>query len=293
MPTITTVPRDADVDTVAKHLLADGCVIVERLASEDTLREVATDLERELVATGTNNTAFGGYNTKRFSGLLSRLPATQQLALHPLVLGVVDKLLSPYCVRHQLNYDGIMHLMPGESSQPIHRDGGFYPFRHPTPPFLLACMWAHSEFTEENGGTSIVPGSHLWETGRAPEPHEVCSSVMPAGSVVLYTGGVFHGAGANRSNQPRTGISFQYSYAWLRQELNMFLTYPPEVAKHFPEPLQALIGYQLGAPYLGFIDAGSPHLALQDNPTSEIRERSTPEMDAAKAALKLVSFDGS
>jgi len=291
MPSIRTISRDADVNTVAECLLEEGCVIIESLASEDTLRAVAADLDAELAETDTNNTEFAGRNTKRFNGLLTRLPATQQLALNPLVLGVVDELLSPYCVRHQLNYDGVMHLMPGESSQPIHRDGGFYPFRHPTPPFLIACMWAQSDFTEENGGTNLVPGSHLWDTGRTPETHEICSAVMPPGSVVIYTGGVFHGAGANRSNQPRTGISFQYSYAWLRQELNMFLTYPPEVAKHFPEALQALIGYQLGAPYLGFIDAGSPHLALDDNAHSAIRERSTPEMDAAKAALKLVSFD--
>lgn len=291
MSSITTISRPTDVATVTQHLLEDGCVIVENLASEDTLRDVATDLAAELAITDTNNTEFGGRNTKRFNGLLTKLPATRKLALDPLVLGVVHELLSPYCVRHQLNYDGVMHLMPGESSQRLHRDGGFYPFRHPTPPFLIACMWAHSDFTEENGATSIVPRSHLWATGRTPEPHEICSAVMTAGSVVLYTGGVFHGAGANRSNQPRTGISFQYSYAWLRQELNMFLTYPPELAKHFPDALQALVGYQLGAPYLGFIDAGSPHLALEDEPQSAIRERSTPEMDAAKAALKLVSFD--
>ena len=291
MPGIVTVAADTEADIVAQHVLQDGCVIVERLASDATMCAVATDLHTELASTGTNNDEFSGRQTKRFNGLLSRLPATQQLALNPLVLGVVDKLLSPYCVRYQLNYDGIMHLMPGESAQQIHRDGTLYPFRYPTPPFLIACMWAHSDFTEDNGATRVVPGSHLWSNDRQPTPEEICASVMPAGSVVLYTGGVFHGAGANHSNQPRTGISFQYSYAWLRQELNMFLTYPPAVAKHFPEVLQGLIGYQLAAPYLGFIDPGSPHLLLEDDPDIEIRQRTTPEMDAAKEVLTLVSFD--
>ena len=165
MPSIAAVPRHADVSTVAQYLREEGCVIVENLAPEDTLCDVATDLASELEITDTNNTEFAGRNTKRFNGLLSRLPATQQLAMNPLVLGVVDELLSPYCVRYQLNYDGVMHLMPGESSQPIHRDGGFYPFRHPTPPFLIACMWAHSEFTEENGATSIVPNGNTSSGG--------------------------------------------------------------------------------------------------------------------------------
>ena len=226
----------------------------------------------------------------RFNGLLSRVPASRKLALNPLVLGVVEKLLSPYSVRYQLNFDGIMHLMPGETAQPIHRDGELYPFRHPTPTFLVACMWAQSDFDQDNGGTCVVPGSHLWEHDREPAAHEILSSSMPAGSVVIYTGGTFHGAGANRSSKPRTGISFQYSYAWLRQELNMFLTYPPEIAKNFPEALQQLIGYQLGAPYLGFIDKGSPELLLKDYLEPAIRERSSPELDAGRAALKLISF---
>ena len=271
------------------HLEDEGCVIIERLASLDLLERIDVDLARALERVGTNNTEFSGNNTKRLNGVLSQAPATQELALHPTIIAVVARMLLPYCARYQLNYDGIMHLMPGERAQDLHRDGFIYPFRHPAPPFTIACMWAQSAFTRENGGTCLIPGSHLWERDRGPRAEEVASAVMPAGSVLIHTGGVYHGAGANRSNGSRTGISLQYNYAWLRQELNMYLTYPPEVARTFPDAVQRLIGYDFAGPYLGFVDGGSPQSLLQDRPP-EVRERTTPEIDAAYAKLDRIPF---
>lgn len=271
------------------HLEGEGCVIVEQLASPDLLERIDVDLARALERVGTNNTEFSGNNTKRLNGILSQAPATQELVLHPTIITTVERMLLPYCARYQLNYDGIMHLMPGERAQDLHRDGSIYPFRHPAPPYTIACMWAHTAFTPDNGGTCLIPGSHLWERDRKPREEEVVSAVMPAGSVLIYTGGVYHGAGANRSNGSRTGISLQYNYAWLRQELNMYLTYPPEVARTFPDEVQRLIGYDFAGPYLGFVDGGSPQSLLRDRPP-EMRERSTPEIDAAYAKLDRIPF---
>ena len=45
---------------------------------------------------------------------------------------------------------------------------------------------------------------------------------------------------------------------WLRQEENQVLSALHEVARHFPEQLQRLIGYDLGGPYLGFVEQGNP-----------------------------------
>ena len=197
IPRVT--PEDG-VSALVAHLEGEGCVIIERLASRDLLERSDVDLASALERVGTNNTEFAGRNTKRLNGVLSLVPATQELALHPTIIAMVERMLLPYCVRYQLNYDGIMHLMPGETAQDLHRDGLIYPFRHPAPPYTIACMWAQSEFTRENGGTCLVPGSHLWEQEREPRAREVVQAVMRAGSVVIYTGGVYHGAGANRSN---------------------------------------------------------------------------------------------
>ena len=101
-----------------------------------------------------------------------------------------------------------MEIGPGETTQPIHRDGLLYPLRHPTFPFIVACMWAQSAFTAHNGGTRLAPGSHLWAHEREPEEHEIVSAEMPAGSVVWNDPGRVH---ATRSGT-RPWLSF---WAWL------------------------------------------------------------------------------
>ncbi|MDA0221622.1 MAG: phytanoyl-CoA dioxygenase family protein [Proteobacteria bacterium] len=159
------------------------------------------------------------------------------------------------------------------------------PFLHPSPPTLMPAMWAISDFTAENGGTQVVPGSHLWAYDRAPYEDEVVNAEMPAGSVLLYTGGVFHGGGRNRSNTVRTGMALQYSLGWLRQEENQYLANPPEVARHYPERLQRLIGYDYGAPYLGFYKGGDPHRVLEDGPLRQ-GHRTTPELEEAAAGVE-------
>ena len=290
MDSIPRLGADATVDEIEAHLTSAGCVIVERLNNDALLAQIDAELEPALNDVDTNNTVFSGLKTKRFNGILSAVKSTQTLAVHPLILATVERMLSPLCAKFQLNYDGIMHLLPGESHQELHRDGGIYPMRHPSPPATIACMWAQTDFTVENGGTCLVPGSHQWAHEHEPDRAAALNATMPRGSVLLYTGGVFHGAGENRSNGPRTGISLQYSLGWLRQELNMYLTYPPEVAKSFPDQLQRLIGYELAGRYLGFINEGNPHLVLEDGDTPDIRERTTDELEAAAARIEPIPF---
>jgi ectoine hydroxylase-related dioxygenase (phytanoyl-CoA dioxygenase family) len=77
---------------------------------------------------------------------------------------------------------------------------------------------------------------------------------MPRGSVVLYTGRTVHGGGANDSDAWRTGVNVDYVLGWLRQEENQYLSVPRDVAAALPEEVQRLMGYQLGAYALGYVD---------------------------------------
>jgi len=72
--------------------------------------------------------------------------------------------------------------------------------------------------------------------------------------VLFYTGALYHGAGANRSDAPRTGINLTYAASWLRQEENQYLSCPPEIARTLPTPLLRLMGYARGAYALGYVD---------------------------------------
>ena len=183
----------------------------------------------------------------------------------------------------------LVELMPGEVRQEIHRDGEIYPIRHPAPPMTLAAFWAYTDFTEENGATLIAPGSHRWPQERTPEAHELVQAVMPQGSLLMYTSSVWHGSEANHTDAVRTGMGLHYSLGWLRQEENQVLSSPPEVARHFPEQLQRLIGYDFGGPYLGFVEQGNPIGLLRDGDDGDFA-RTEPNLNAQRETIELLSL---
>lgn len=126
-------------------------------------------------------------------------------------------------------------------------------FTLPRPNLVLASMWAISDFTEANGGTHLVPGSHRWPAGRVAREDEIAAAAMPAGSVLMWMGGTLHGAGANRSDQWRFGVFLSYSLGWLRQEENQYVDLPPQIARTLPKQLRDLAGYRMHVA-LGYTD---------------------------------------
>ena len=281
--------RDTTAEAVATALEDTGCAMVSRRVDDALMDRIESDLAPHLEAMPYGPSEFLGGRTRRVANLFAKSDGCADLALDDLVLGVADLILLPQCVRYQMNYAGMMHLAPGAPAQEPHRDGLLYPFRHPHPPTILAAMWAGDGFSAETGATRIAPGSHRWAHERSPTVSELVSATMPRGSVLLYTSSVYHGGGANRSNEPRAGIAMHYNLGWLRQEHNFYLELPPDIAKTLPERLQRLIGYDLMAPYLNFIQQGNPHKLLEDDPDPN-HDRTTDELDADAARVAPIPF---
>jgi ectoine hydroxylase-related dioxygenase (phytanoyl-CoA dioxygenase family) len=128
---------------------------------------------------------------------------------------------------------------------------------------MVTSMWALDDFTAANGGTRFVPGSHTWATtpfsrDRPRDAHEV-SLEMPAGSVMVFHGSLWHGGGANTTtNEWRLGVNVQYCPGFVRQQQNPYVGIPPEVAATFSDRLLQLLGYQLYMGVMGHIDGKSP-----------------------------------
>jgi len=251
--------RDTDVAVIGQAITTDGYAIVRDMLAPETLARLRGELQPQVDAAEGGKEAFMGARTKRIGALLGRSPMTREMALDPLLLALVDGLLGPYCARVQLNYTGLMYLMPGEKEQPLHRDAALYPFQNPAPPTICATMFAVSDFTRENGATWLVPGSHLWDDARTPTAPEVIQAEMPAGSMLIYNGSVYHAGGANRSNGARFGCAIQYALGWLRQEENQYMAVPAELARTFPRRLQELMGYDMATVNLGMVDHKHPN----------------------------------
>ena len=89
---------------------------------------------------------------------------------------------------------------------------------------------------------------------------------MTKGSCLLYTGKVYHGGGANQSDDVRVGLNVTYNVGWLRQEENQYLSVPREIAETLDDDLLKLMGYRIGAYALGYIDdIRDPLQALRDD----------------------------
>ena len=136
----------------------------------------------------------------------------------------------------------------------------FYPF---PADYHAQCntMWALTDFTIENGGTHVVPGSSAVddEAAFALPGGQV---EMRRGSVLFYDGKVLHGGGANRSTGPRQGVNITYCVGWVRQEENQYLACPPEIARTLDDDLLRVMGYQEGAFALGYVGAQEDPLAV-------------------------------
>jgi ectoine hydroxylase-related dioxygenase (phytanoyl-CoA dioxygenase family) len=247
------------VDDVVNGLEEHGYAVVEHLLTEPELEAARADMRRVLAGTPGGRNPFEGAHTKRVYALFAKTRAFDGPATHPLVLGVLDGVLG-HC---QLSAPTGIEIGPGEVAQILHHDDAIYPLPRPHDEVVLNTMWALDDFTEANGATRIVAGSHRWTLDQPDEHTPTFAAEMPAGSVLFYLGSVWHGGGANTTDRPRLGVILEYVASWLRPQENHFLAVPRSVVSELPETLQELLGYNIRPPFMGYVDGRHPRRSLE------------------------------
>ncbi len=249
------LPADATAEAIHAVLERDGALIIDDLADIDTIDRVAAEMAPFVEATPAGSDEFSGRNTKRTGALIARSPSSHELICHPLILDVAGRLLHR-AKNIQLHLTQVITIGPGSEAQTVHRDQWAFDFFEFPDDYDVQCntIWAMDDFTEENGATRLMPGSQRLPNSFEHTLDETVPAEMAKGSCLLYTGKVYHGGGANRSGETRRGLNVTYNVAWLRQEENQYLSTPPDVAATLPDDLLRLMGYQLGAYALGYID---------------------------------------
>jgi len=252
MPALQTLPNSASTSDILEVIKRDGALILEDVLSQSEIEQFRQELDPYMEATGNGQDNFAGHSTTRTGALISRSEKAREMVMNEMIVTAANEFLAPFCQRIQLHLTQIIRLKPGQGKQQIHRDRwawGRY-MQGIEPQFNT--MWAITDFTKENGATQVVPGSTEWPDKRVATPEEICQAEMKAGSVLLYTGAVFHGGGENKSNADRIGANLTYTLGWLRQEENQYLSCPPEIAKEFSEELQDMLGYTMGQFAMGY-----------------------------------------
>ena len=258
---MSVVTTDEDLlARVVGDLDRDGYAVVPSLLSADEAAQVRAGLRDVLDRTPTGRNDFEGFRTRRIYALFAKTRAFDALAVHPLLLGVLDHVLGP---SYQLSAPTGIEIGPGEQAQVLHTDDGIYPLPRPHPEVVVNSMWALDEFTEANGATRVVPGSHRWTDRRPVDADETVTVTMPAGSVLFILGTLWHGGGANRTDRPRLGVLLEYAAGWLRPQENHVIGVPPEIVRTLEPRLQELLGYGIHPPFVGYVDGRHPRRALE------------------------------
>ena len=234
-----------------------GYVVVSDVAPPGLFDELEAALAPLIAAQPQGRNDFEGFHTIRVSNLLAKGDVFQQVAANPDVLAVVEGVLGSH---FQVSIIQAIQILPGENAQGLHTDDALYPLPHPHPPVVCNTMWAVDDFTEANGATRLVPGSHRWTDPltRVRPGLETVAAEMPRGSVLVWLGNLIHEGGANATDRPRLGITMNYNQAWLRQQENQYLGIPRDVVEAFPRRLRELVGYEIHPPFIGNLEGRNP-----------------------------------
>jgi ectoine hydroxylase-related dioxygenase (phytanoyl-CoA dioxygenase family) len=244
----------------------DGFAVVEQYLKQDDVDAKKADLDRVLSSVPTGRNDFEGFSTQRIYALFAKSRAFDAQAVDPLILGVLEQVLGP---GFQLSAPVGISIGPGEKAQVLHTDDGVYPFPRPHRELVVNTMWALDDFTEDNGATVVVPGSHRWAGERPDENSPRIRATMPAGSVMFFVGSVFHGGGANNTERRRLGVILEFCAGFVRPQENHVLGVPKEIIRDLDPKLQELLGYNVVG-LLGNVDGRHPRKYIEDN--REVRD---------------------
>jgi ectoine hydroxylase-related dioxygenase (phytanoyl-CoA dioxygenase family) len=246
------------IDEHAKRIATDGYTILEGVLAPDLVDSLNDDLmrlERAFDVAPAGN-SFEGAQTIRIYNLLAFGALYERVPVHAEVLPVVEAVLDPGCLVSSLSS---ISILPGERAQPIHADDQLIPLPKPHVPTVCNTMWALTDFTEANGATRLVPGSHLLD--HSPDygaEYPSIAAEMEKGSVLVWVGSLWHGGGANTTTERRVGIAMNYCAGWIRQQENQQLGIPREIAAQFSPRLRELCGYGIYNMLIGHINKHSP-----------------------------------
>ncbi len=268
-----------DIPKHVRRIADDGYTIVEDAIEADLVDALLEELDRleRYFAVQPAGNSFEGYHTLRVYNLLAFGATFERVPVHPSVLPIVEGVLDEGCLISSLSS---IAIQPGEAAQPIHADDQLIPIPKPHPPTVCNSMWALTDFTEANGATRLVPGSHLAD--RSPDygaPYDTIAAEMPAGSVLIWHGSLWHGGGANTTGETRVGIAMNYCAGYIRQQENQQLGLSRETVAGFSPRLRRLVGYGVYNMLIGHINKHSPDELLLEPADANARDTSAMVWD--------------
>jgi len=256
-----------------------GYVIIEDVLSPSDCNDYRQILDQFMAVSPAGRNVFEGTSSHRLYALLAKSDRFADMIEHPLALAFAEHFLGESCL---LSACLSINLHPGETVQPWHTDDGHISVPQPHDVFGISVFWALDDTTETNGATEVLPYSHQWESpdivDRLEDEHfeqrsalsehpeagiDRVKATMKAGSLMIMRSDVWHRGGANQTNEDRLIVTPQYCAGWARPLETMLLAVSPETVARLPSRTQALLGYSIHTPFMGYVDGMHPSRVLQ------------------------------
>jgi ectoine hydroxylase-related dioxygenase (phytanoyl-CoA dioxygenase family) len=129
----------------------------------------------------------------------------------------------------------------------VHRDLRFYSGKFP---IMINCLLMVDDFTIENGGTYLLPYSHLDE--RKPSDEEFFKNSIQAtgkkGDMLIFNSNVWHSSAPNKTQEHRRAIPITISKSFMKQLLDYPRAIGYDKMNQFDLELQQLLGYHSRVP---------------------------------------------
>jgi ectoine hydroxylase-related dioxygenase (phytanoyl-CoA dioxygenase family) len=256
-----------DADAHAAEIRDQGYTVIDDFLDAEGLAAFRAALAPFLGSHRGRND-FEGFETERVYTLVARGKVFEDLATDERLMALLSRFMEGAFL---LSATHAINLMPGESAQGIHTDDGFY--RQPRTGLAVgySVIGAIDAFTEANGATQVIPGSHLWSEDEIAERRKAPGGLeamlvpleVPAGAAFVFPGKLLHQGGANRTKKPRLAFTNQYCAGWARPQENFFLSVPKEIVREMSPRAQALLGYELWPSFMGMVTGSHPKKALE------------------------------
>jgi len=272
-------PITDDLDQARRHLAEHGVARVANALTADELSSARRRVEEQAAGERAAGCAwFDGTGTmprkpgrdgpnQRIWNLVNKGEIFRRIVLKTPTLGLIRHLLGEDVLLSSFTAN-IAHL--GGVPMVLHTDQGYVPPETPYP-VVANIMGMLVDFTEANGATRVVPGSHL-STAR-PDPSQrppTVAATGAAGTALVFDGRTWHGTGANETTEPRSGILSYFCRPFIRQQENFTMSLAPEVIERAPPELLRLLGFATWHS-LGMVE-GTIHGTINPRPTRFVTE---------------------
>jgi ectoine hydroxylase-related dioxygenase (phytanoyl-CoA dioxygenase family) len=208
--------------TTRERLDRDGYAPLPGILSDEQLARARTRVAELTAAEGeaAGREVHQEAGTDRLADLVNKDPVFEVCFTNPRVLACVAHVLGDF----KLSSLNSRAALPGQGLQALHAEGGpsgLGPYQ------VCNSIWLLDDFTEENGATRVVPGSHRRTVPvrdelpdqHTPHPDQV-TLTAPAGTVIVFNSHLWHGGTVNRTDRPRRALHSYFTRRGNGQQLN-------------------------------------------------------------------------